>query len=180
MLDRGRIEELFRLLNDRLRTEGVVGEVYLVGGAVMCLAFSARPSTADLDAVFAPAVTVRRAARAVAADAGVDEGWLNDAAKGYLSDRGEFTPWLELEHLKVYVPVPEYLLAMKCLAFRLGPEFHDEDDVRYLLRYLNLERAKDALAIVERYYPAERIPVKTRLALEEMLRSKKSRGRRRK
>src|SRR2546421_7076927 len=109
MLDRGRIEELFRLLDDRLRTEGVVGEVSLVGGAVMCLAFSAGPSTADLDAVFAPAVTVRRAARAVAADAGVDEGWLNDAAKGYLSDRGEFTPWLELEHLKVYVPVPEYL-----------------------------------------------------------------------
>jgi hypothetical protein len=58
---------------------------------------------------------------------------------------------------------------MKCLAFRLGPEFHDEDDVRYLLRYLNVERADDALAIVERYYPADRIPVKTRLALQELL-----------
>jgi hypothetical protein len=69
----------------------------------------------------------------------------------------------------VFIPIPEYLLAMKCLAFRLGPEFHDEDDVRYLLRHLNLERAEDALAIVERYYPAERIPAKTRFALQELL-----------
>jgi len=169
MLDRQRIEELFGLLQERLKAEGVVGEVYLVGGAVMCLAFAARPSTADVDAVFAPAAIIRRLARAVATDAGADPGWLNDAVKGYLSARGDFTPWLDLPHLKVYLPVPEYLLAMKCLAFRLGPEFHDEDDVRYLLRYLNLERAADALAIVERYYPAGRIPPKTRFALEEML-----------
>jgi hypothetical protein len=164
-----RIRELFELLNQRLAAEDVVGEVYLVGGAVMCLAFAARPSTADVNAVFVPKETVRRLARRVGADAGVDAGWLNDAVKGFLSDRGEFSQWLELSHLKVFVPVPEYLLAMKCLAFRLGPEFHDEDDVRYLLRYLNLERAEDALAIVERYYPAERVPVKTRLALQELL-----------
>lgn len=169
MLTRERIEELFKLLNARLAAEGVVGEVYLVGGAVMCLAFAARPSTADVDAVFTPAATIRRLARRVAADAGADEGWLTDAVKGYLSERGAFSPWLELDHLRVYVPVPEYLLAMKCLAFRLGPEFHDEDDVRYLVRYLNLERGEDALAIVERYYPAERIPAKTRFALQEML-----------
>jgi hypothetical protein len=164
-----RIRELFELLNQRLTAEDVVGELYLVGGAVMCLAFAARPSTADVNAVFVPKEAVRRLARRVAADAGVADGWLNDAVKGFLSDRGDFSPWLELSHLKVFVPVPAYLLAMKCLAFRLGPEFHDEDDVRYLLRYLNLERAQDALAIVEGYFPAERVPVKTRLALQEML-----------
>ena len=169
MLSAERIRELFELLNQRLAAEHVLGEVYVVGGAVMTLAFAARPATNDVDAVFAPAEIVRRLARRVAADAGVDEHWLNDAAKGFLSDRGEFTPWLALDHLKVYVPVPEYLLAMKCIAFRLGAEFHDESDVRYLLRYLNLERAADALAMVERYFPADRIPAKTRFALEEML-----------
>lgn len=169
MLTAERIRELFELLNEGLAAEDVVGEVYLVGGAVMCLAFAARPSTADVEAVFVPKETVRRLARRVGTDAGVGDGWLTDAVKGFLSDRGEFSRWLELSHLKVFVPVPEYLLAMKCLAFRLGPEFHDEDDVRYLLRYLNVERADDALAIVERYYPADRIPVKTRLALQELL-----------
>jgi hypothetical protein len=122
-----------------------------------------------VDAVFAPVETVRRLAREVARDFEVDEGWLNDAVKGFLSERGEFSSWLDLSHLKVYIPVPEYLLAMKCLAFRLGPEFHDEDDVRYLLRYLNLEKLDDALNVIERYYPPERIPAKTRFALEEIL-----------
>lgn len=169
MLSADRIRQLFDLLNERLSGQSTVGEIYVVGGAVMTLAFAARPATNDVDAVFVPKEIVRRLAREVGRDAGVAENWLNDAVKGFLSDRGEFTPWLELDHLKVFMPVPEYLLAMKCLAFRLGPEFHDEDDVRYLLRYLNLERAADALAIVERYYPPDRIPAKTRFALEELL-----------
>jgi hypothetical protein len=169
MLNAQRIQELFTMLNGRLAAEEVVGEVYLVGGAVMALAFAARPSTNDVDALFVPKEAVRRLARQVALAAGVPENWLNDAVQGFLSERGEFSTWLELSHLKIFVPVPEYLLAMKCLAFRLGPEFHDEADVRYLLRYLNLENATAALAIVERYYPADRIPAKTRFALEELL-----------
>jgi hypothetical protein len=160
---------LFDQLNECLADKAVIGEVYVVGGAVMTLAFAARASTNDVDAVFVPKEIVRRLARQVAVDEGIDENWLNDAVKGFLSERGEFSKWLDLPHLKVFMPVPEYLLAMKCIAFRLGPEFHDEDDVRYLLRYLNLERAEDALAIVERFFPRDRIPAKTRFALEELL-----------
>lgn len=169
MLSARRIRELFDLLNKGLAEENVIGEVYVVGGAVMALAFAARPSTNDVDALFVPKEAVRRAARKVAVEAGVREDWLNDAAKGFVTDTAEFSPWLELSHLRVFVPVPEYLLAMKCVAFRLGPEFHDEGDVRYLLRYLNIERADDALAIVEQYFPADRIPPKTRFALQEIL-----------
>jgi hypothetical protein len=169
MLTAGRIRELLDLLNRGLAAEDVVGEVYVLGGAVMTLAFAARPSTNDVDAVFMPKEIVRRVSREVALDAGVEVDWLNDAVKGFLSDRGEFDGWLELSHLRVFMPVPEYLLAMKCLAFRLGPEFHDEADVRYLLRYLNLEKPAEALAIIERYFPVDRIPAKTRFALEELL-----------
>jgi hypothetical protein len=169
VLSADKIRELFALLDQALAREDVVGEVYVVGGAVMTLAFSARPSTNDVDAVFTPKEIVRRAARRVARDADVDANWLNDAVKGFLGDRGEFSSWLDLPYLKVFTPVPEYLLAMKCIAFRLGLEFHDEADVRYLLRYLNIERARDALDIVERYFPSDRIPPKTRFALEELL-----------
>lgn len=169
MLSASQIRDLFDSLNGELSKEDVIGELYVVGGAVMALAFAARPATNDVDAVFAPKETVRRLARKVGRDAGIDEDWLNDAAKGFLVESGEFSPWLELTHLRVFMPVPEYLLAMKCVAFRLGPEFRDEDDVRYLLRYLNLERSEDALAIVERYFPAERVPAKTRFALQELL-----------
>jgi hypothetical protein len=58
---------------------------------------------------------------------------------------------------------------MKCAAMRLGEEFHDLDDVRFLLRYLNVTRADDALAIVAQYFDEKQIPAKTRLALEELI-----------
>jgi len=89
--------------------------------------------------------------------------------KDYLSPRGEFDPFLELAHLRVFVARPEYLLAMKCAALRLGAEFHDVDDVRYLLRYLNIETSEQAMTIVTRYFDESRLLPKTRLALEELL-----------
>ena len=64
---------------------------------------------------------------------------------------------------------PEYLLAMKCLSFRIGAEFHDEDDIRYLLRLLELRTYEQAVALITRYYPLERFPQKTLDALGELL-----------
>jgi hypothetical protein len=69
----------------------------------------------------------------------------------------------------VFTAQPEYLLAMKCLAFRLGAEFHDEADVRFLLRLLNIERYDTAVEIITRYYPEERFPQRALYALEEIL-----------
>jgi hypothetical protein len=163
------IRRLFALLNDELARAGTEGELFLVGGAVMCLAYAARPSTQDVDALFRPAREVRAAAARVAVQAGVRADWLNDSVKGFLSERGEFRPFLELDHLRVMVAQPEYLLAMKCLALRIGAEFHDEDDVRYLLRHLGIERYEDAVAVIARFYRLDRFPQKTLYALGELL-----------
>lgn len=163
------IERLFERLNDELARRAITGEVYVVGGAVMCLVFDARASTRDIDAFFRPAKEVRAAARAVAAASELPDDWLNDAVKEYLSDKEDFHRYLDLSNLRVLTASPEYLLAMKCLAMRLGEGFHDEDDVRFLLRYLNLTDHREALEIVNRYYPRERVPQKTLYALEEML-----------
>jgi hypothetical protein len=163
------ILRLFDLLNAELAAGGVHGEIYLVGGAVMCLALDARAATRDLDAYFRPTRIIREAAGRVAARAGLPEAWLNDAVKAYLSPRGEFDDYLERSHLQVFVARPEYLLAMKCAALRLGEEFHDLQDVRYLLRYLNVTTVAAALEIITRYFDPARLPPKTRLALEELL-----------
>jgi hypothetical protein len=168
-LTRADIDRLFELLSAELSESDVEGEVYVVGGAVMCLALAARPATRDVDAYVRPARLVREAAARIAARAGVPEDWLNDAVKGFLSPRGEFEQYVELPHLRVFIARPEYLLAMKCAAMRLGVEFHDLDDVRYLLRYLNITSVDEALAVVGRYYDETLLPPKTRLALEELL-----------
>ncbi len=163
------LRRLFDLLNDELGKTGTNGELYVVGGAVMCLAYSARASTQDVDALFRPARQVREAAARVAAQAGVQTDWLNDGVKGFLSERGTFTAFLELEHLRVMVAQPEYLLAMKCLSLRIGMEFHDEEDIRYLLRSLNITTYEQAMLIITRFYPIERFPQKTLYALHELL-----------
>jgi hypothetical protein len=163
------IRRLFELLDEELRRTGTEGELFLVGGAVMCLAYAARPSTQDVDALFRPARQVREAAARVATQAGVPPGWLNDGVKGFLSERGEFRAFLERDHLRVMVAQPEYLLAMKCLALRIGAESHDEDDVRYLLRHLDIGTYEQAVAVITRFYPLERFPQKTLYALGELL-----------
>ncbi len=168
-LTKADIRRLFELLDAELAEAGAQGELYLVGGAVMCLALDARGSTRDVDGFFRPTRLVREAAYRVAARAGVPDAWLNDAVKGFLSPRGSFDPYLELPHLKVFVAQPEYLFAMKCAALRLGEEFHDLDDVRFLLRYLDISTADEALAIVTRYFDERQLQPKTRLALEELL-----------
>lgn len=167
-LTRTDILRLFDLLNADLAARGATGELYLVGGAVMCLAFGARDATKDVDALFRPTRIIRQAAARVAATAGVDPAWLNDAVKGYLGPRGEFDPFRDLSHLKVFVAHPNYLLAMKCAALRLGEEFHDLDDVRYLLRYLDVRSAAAAVEIVLRYFDETQLLPRTRLILESL------------
>ena len=163
------LRRVFELLNEELGRSGTRGELFLVGGAVMCLAHAARPSTQDVDALFRPPVQVREAAARVAARAKLKADWLNDGVKGFLSAQGDFAPFLELSHLRIMVAQPEYLLAMKCLAMRIGVEFHDEDDVRYLLRLLEIRTHDEAVSVITKYYPLERFPQKTLYALAELL-----------
>ena len=91
-LTKADIRRLFELLNTELAEGGVEGEVYVVGGAVMCLALGARDATRDVDAVFKPAKLIREAAARVAVRAAVPANWLNDAVKGFLSPRGGVDP----------------------------------------------------------------------------------------
>lgn len=163
------LRRLFELLNEELGKSGTQGEVFLVGGAVMCLAYAARPSTQDVDALFRPPAQVREAAARVAIRAKVKADWLNDAVKGFMSSRGDFARFLELDHLRVMMATPEYLLAMKSIAMRIGAEFHDEDDVRFLLRLLEIRDYETAVATIVKYYPLERIPQKTLYVLAELL-----------
>jgi hypothetical protein len=163
------IRRLLELLAAELHARDVVGELYMVGGAVMCLVYDAREATRDVDAFFKPTALIREAAARVAHRAGVHDTWLNDGVKGFLSPRGTYAPYLELPNLRVFVAEPHYLLAMKCAAMRLGEESHDLEDVRYLLRYLDISTVDEALAVVTRYFDEKQLPPKARFALEELL-----------
>ena len=152
-LSKEEILKLFNLLNESLSNDDVIGELYLMGGAVMCLSFNARASTKDVDCVFEPSKIIREKSIEIAKANKLPQDWLNDGVKGFLSDNAEY---LNLPNLKVLVCKPEYLLSMKCLAMQIGEEFQDEADVMYLLRYLNIESLKQATSVITSYYPKER------------------------
>lgn len=163
------ILRLLRLLDAELEAREATGELFLVGGAVMCLVYGAREATRDVDAAMRPPEMLRSAAEAVGQREGFPSWWLNDAVKGFLSEHGGFDPWLDLPRLRIYVAQPEYLLAMKCIAMRPAGEYRDRDDVRFLLRYLDVRTSEEALAIVARYYDEPMVTLRTRLALEELI-----------
>lgn len=168
-LSKKKIRQLFKKLNTIFEKEALQAEIHLVGGAVMCLVFNARASTLDLDGYFLPSQTVRKAAQKLAVEEGLPKNWLNDGVKGFFSEQGDFSLFLELSHLKVFTATAEYMLAMKCLSMRIGEEFFDLDDVRYLIRYLNIEKLEEALAILYQYYDKDQFPVKSMYALQDLL-----------
>jgi hypothetical protein len=169
MLTAARIRQLLEALNAELALEAVRGELFLAGGAVMCLVFHAREATKDIDALLVPARELRRAAQAVAEREGLPADWLNDAVKGFFSEAGRFEVYVEFSHLRIFVPHPEYLLAMKCMAMRLAEEFQDRSDVAVLLKILGLRRMVAAESVLARYYPLDRYPARARYVLEELL-----------
>jgi hypothetical protein len=157
----------FEALNAELARDGVKGEIGVVGGAAMVLAFNARKATRDVDAVFEPSGKIRAAAARIARAQRLPADWLNDAAKGYMpADTQPRSIVLDLSHLAVWVPPPQYLLAMKAIAARL--DGYDAQDLRMLIRHLNLRRAEDVLEVIENYYPRNQIPAKTQYFLEEL------------
>lgn len=171
-LSKEAIMEAFGRLNEALKTRDVRGELCLFGGAVMVLAFQARPSTRDVDAIFRPTTEFRQAAEEVRLENGLPENWLNDGVKGWMSEHGETTDegMPQFSHLHVTRPTASYLLAMKALAARAaGPEGSgDRADVVTLIRHLGLREPSAVFEIIERYYPSRRVLPKTEYLIREI------------
>ena len=161
-------EEIRRLLvelGSRLAARSIEGELYVVGGAAIALAFDERRSTRDIDAVFEPKAIVYEVASSMAEDLGLPDGWLNDAVKGFLAgpDPGA-TVVLESPGLRVAVGSARMLLALKVLAHRAG---EDDDDVRLLARQLGLGSADAVLAVAEEVF-GDRLDVAARFYVGEL------------
>ena len=166
-----------RRLDEMARKANLVVEIAIYGGAALCLAFDTRAATRDVDVVIRSATQfVRKAAREIARDEGWPEAWLNDGVKGFIAASEDLRLMREFsatgaEGLRIFVPSPEYLFAMKCMSMRAEglDGSHDISDIEALADIAGIADAGEALAIVESFYPSSRIPAKVRFGVEEIM-----------
>jgi len=160
-----KIKRYLSELNEELRSMDVKGEICLYGGAVMALAYNARPDTEDVDAIFEPVRHIRIAARKVAEKNGLEIGWLNNAVEMFLTTHDKKI-LLDMSHLKIYVPPPDYLLAMKTLSARANTM--DRDDLKVLILDLGVDGPDAVFQIVKNYYPKKEIKPAARSLIREL------------
>jgi hypothetical protein len=166
-MDRSEIVTALTALGAALDARGTTGELYMVGGAAIAMAFDQRRSTRDIDAVFEPKMIIYEAAAQVADQLGLPVGWLNDAVKGFLVPDPEASPVLEVPGLRCLAASPRILLALKVLAHRVG---EDEDDVRLLAAALGISAAADVLSVAEDVF-GDRLDAAARFFVEELFAS---------
>ncbi|MCI0538714.1 MAG: DUF6036 family nucleotidyltransferase [Verrucomicrobiales bacterium] len=177
-LTRSRIVEALNRLGQKAEREAVQLEVCIYGGSAMLLAYGARETTKDVDAIIRPSNVAARLVAEVARELSLHDSWLNDTVRRFVSDAGTFAP-LEIQeletaarqHLKITRPSASYLLAMKCLACRAGlPGYPgDIEDIRFLIGKMNLRTLNQVEDHVARFYPHDSLTASARAIIEGLL-----------
>jgi len=175
-------ETILRALDEmgrRAAERELMLEFAVYGGAAMALVWEFRRSTRDIDIyVHGEANVVRDLAAEIASDWSLPSDWLNDGVKGFLSEKdaasldfqGDYPAGVKNvgSGLRVFVPQADYMFAMKALSMRVGGEHSDIGDLQKLADHLDVDDAEQALDIVERYYPVERLPARIMFGLQEL------------
>jgi len=168
-LTRELIEQAFDRMGAMAARRGLVIDIAVYGGSCLVLASDVRNASADVDAVF---LTNRSAvyeiADAVAREMGFAPNWINEAVRQTAPPIGNPQPNLfpfgEYPRgrqvgagLRVHVPVPAYLLAMKVLANRLDDETlkvqSDRDDAVALMKITGIVSREGIIDLLKQCYP---------------------------
>jgi predicted nucleotidyltransferase len=176
LLDKSDILRGLELLSAKARDAYLTVDLAIYGGAALALAFDMRAATRDVDAVIqSHPYFVRNAVREIAVEYDWPENWFNEGVKGFISAAEQLRLMQDFQGsqqggLRVHVPTPEYLLAMKCMAMRIDdPDAaHDVADIKNLARLLHIETPEAFFDIIAQFYPSAKITPKTAFGVEEI------------
>jgi hypothetical protein len=154
------IEAAFREMGELLVRARKVAEIAVFGGAAILLQFEVNFHTGDVDARVETGDhgAVMTAAAEVARRHGWLRLWFSEAVTTYLGTddgvafHGSY-PSESSVGLRIYVAKPDYLLAMKLLAMRIGTR--DEADATLLARASGITTVDAMVKLLQRYYPKE-------------------------
>jgi hypothetical protein len=89
--------------------------------------------------------------------------------RGVAGHRGPPGGFVDIPHVAVFQPPPEYALAMKLAALRPEPSARDLEDLRFLLRALNLGSEEGARTCASRYVADRHLPAHAQGVLRSVL-----------
>src|SRR5712691_4340961 len=179
------LHDAFMALGTLAQGEGKVIDLAVYGGSALMLASNFRVATQDVDAVVeGDQGTVTRLAEEVARTRNWPRDWLNDGVRTYLSPQVDGLhehhvlfhayPSEQAPGLRVFVPSPEYMLAMKLMSMRLDPTGDKSDlaDILNLIDVVGLHTPEEVVDFAARFYPEARISGRLRLGIHELWRVK--------
>jgi hypothetical protein len=163
------IEQAFDEMGALAAARGITIEIAVYGGSCLILASDIRNASGDVDAVFlAGGAAVREIADAVAARLNLPTDWINEGVKRMAPPPGDPQPNLMLSGeyprvpnsivgLRVHLPPPAYVLAMKILANR-GPEDTEKieidlNDAVALMKVTKLTTEQHLVDLLKECYP---------------------------
>lgn len=166
LLSRDGIVALLTELGTHMDQHGLRAEMFVVGGAAIALAYNFRRATRDIDAIFEPKMKFHAAAAIIADDYGLPVTWLNDAVKDLLAGEDpEQRIVVDLPGIRVAVPSPQYLLALKVAAARVD---RDTDDIELLAKECSLTSASEILDLTTAIIGSARpLEAKVQFLIEE-------------
>jgi hypothetical protein len=169
-LTREIIEQAFDEMGALAAARGLTIEIAVYGGACLILASDIRNASGDIDAVFlAGGKAVREIADIVATRLGLIDDWINESVKRLAPPPGDPEPNLILAGeyprvpnsivgLRVHLPTPAYMLAMKILANRDPTDTKkidsDLNDAVALMKVTKLATEQQLVDLLRECYPS--------------------------
>lgn len=168
-LTRDVIEQAFDAMGALAADRGITIEIAVYGGSCLVLASDIRNASGDVDAVFlAGGENVREIADVVARRLDLPPDWLNESVKRMAPPPGDPQPNLlpagdypraahAMVGLRVYLPTPAYMLAMKILANRSAEDIEkiesDQTDAVALMKVTRIETREQLVDLLKECYP---------------------------
>jgi hypothetical protein len=173
--------EALNRLNDKLAKAGERLKLWMIGGGVMMFALDARDSTLDLDVALKAGKesVLNRLSAEVRQDMAKDgkeipDDWINQdfsmqlgeiniSAKDFKAD-----PRFQWSNLKIEFASVELMLALKAFSLREGTR--DLEDLKFLMKRVNLKSLDHLYDILERYQDIEFLQDGDDILIENMAR----------
>lgn len=174
-MNRDQIFTALKCLGEKAKNTGLKLEVSIYGGTAFLLAYNSREGTKDIDAILRPREIGLKLVAEVANELDLPEDWLNSNVEQFVSPIAETKRRLasieDETGLIVRVPTAKYLLAMKTLACRrpIGSYQGDVEDLRFLIRKMEIRDLSEIQDALDRYYPDEVIQAKNIPLLKSLI-----------